>query len=417
MKKIILFYEFIAREYKSLVNIKKEMKKLENCEVRIYSILFQYKDALSFAKKGIDMVIMPWVYDKVSYEYLLPFYRINHNLILINLHNEQIGSVETDPIIFPKDNYAKNTVLHFCWGDSFKKGLLKREVKEENIFITGNARLDSIFDNLKTKISLSKEFNIDESKKWVLFAESRDWVYDKFNYDLKLNHCEKNLVELSYNFSKKSLNNFLEDLEKLPDSFFEKYVLIYRPHPGCVMPRQINPRVKVINNYSIYDWLKNIDIYLTSSSTSMFEAEAMGKACILCVDKDFPKDVIAHGLDEYYQIDSILNLSDKTIEESKKFNNKSIYKKYIGENDHKNAYRIAETALKQFEIRKGKSMMIDVPFNKKRIRKSIIYTSVSKVLGFFNVINILKWPKTAYLMRYNNPFIVKNRKDFNIERY
>lgn len=417
MCKIILFYEILAREYNAAKRIKKFLTEKYSCKVKIRSIIYEYGKAIKEAKKeGVDIIITPWMPNKKDYELLMPFLDINENLKVFNLYQEQIASDETLSITLLKDNIVKENVYHLCWGDYFKQLLVNNGVDESHALITGNARFDNAFNVSKNRESLANEFGLDLNKKWVLFAESRDWVIGDTNLKQRIRlGLPEDLEKESYFWHTKSLHATYNEMSNLPNDFFDKYELIYRPHPSTQAPEGIDKRVKIITDYNIYEWLGNIDYYITSTSTSIFEAEAMGVPTIVVQISDWPKTFETYGLNEYYRINSLLDFNEETILKAKEQNNgKKIFEKYIGKCDGKNAERLAD---KIIETSKNSNFkMMKVPYNNKFNLIKKLHYIYSVLMIKLNMPFLLLKGRGYYVDRNECPFTKKNKEMYKIEK-
>ena len=101
--------------------------------------------------------------------------------------------------------------------------------------------------------------------------------------------------------------------------------------------------MKITANYSIYEWLKNVDYYVSSASTSAFEADAMGLPVICFEIEDMPKEYLTYGLEEYYQINDLNILDDELFKKAeKKVKGKAVFAKYLGLSDGSNCEKTAE---------------------------------------------------------------------------
>ena len=240
MKRIICFYEILSREYTACDRLRKELENKYGVEVRLFSIAFEYHKAIKYAKKQkVDAIIMPWMYSKREYNFVMPFLDLNKDLVVFNLYHEQIASDETLPITILKDDIVKNNIYHLCWGKYFQDILVKNDTPLNNALVAGNIRLDGAFATQMDKDALSQQFNLDKNKKWILFAESRDWVLDEINLTNRIAlGLGEDIEKQSFYWHKKSLEATYSEMELLDDAFFDKYELIYRPHPSTPAPKK-----------------------------------------------------------------------------------------------------------------------------------------------------------------------------------
>lgn len=413
-KQIILFYQHISREMDSCISLKRELEQRINCVVRIFSIDFEYYKAIKSAKKhGIDLILLPWCHHAGNYGLLVPFIKINRNLLAVNLHHEQIGTPVSMNVLLPKDEVVKNNIFNFCWGDFYKLKLKEQGIIDDMIYVTGNIRLDNARKTCKTKENLHKEFQLHLNKKWILFAECRDSVWTFGEKDIEEMTglgCDRADVLQELHAEENGIRTLFSDIKKLPDSFFEKYELIYRPHPGTICPLKADKRIKVISQYSIYEWLVNIDYYLTSTSTSIFEAESLDVPCYLCETVEYPSKFLIYGLDRYSKMTSILDFEDFIKEHSGKY--EGIYKEYIGEISGTNVKNTAIAVCDILDKQPNFAMeIIKVPM-KERLRKWL-YNIVTRISCKMHFLELFKFPRSAYREKNDIPYYNNNLEKFS----
>lgn len=417
-KSVVIFYEILSREYFAADRIKNFLKEKYNYSVRVFSILYEYNDALKFAKKnGIDCIVMPWLRLEENYQMIAPFAKINPKVIVCNFSHEQIASDETYITVIPTEENAKLKIIHFAWGDYFKDLLIKNEVPEKNIVITGNSRLDFKQKSKLSRDLVASKYDLDINKKWILFAESRDWVLDENNFYQRVKvGIDESVEQESFEWNKKYLKEIYRQLNELEDNFFEKYELIYRPHPSCSNPSEItNKNVKITADYSIYEWLLNVDYFISSASTSAFEAESIGLPVVCFELENMPKTFKTYGLEEYLQISNLNKIDDKLFKNAFKITrNKSIYKKYMGEDNGNNSERVADV-INNLLIEDKKIIHDKINLNKKQLKIRIIKEKLKKFListGLIRLVKSKKWCKLAYK---DCPYKKENKKMYGIK--
>lgn len=418
MKNIIIFYEILSREYLACQRVKTFLEKKYNYNANIYSITYEYTKAVDYAKKyGIDCIIMPWMRFKENYELMIPFIGINSEVVICNFSQEQIASEETDKLYIPIANETKTKVYHFCWGEYFQSLLIHNGIPPKNTCVIGNIRSDFNVISKMNREDLSKKYNININKKWILFAESRDWVLDECNLIDRLKQGLDDQVEKeSFEWNKKYLKEIYRQLNELDNEFFEKYELIYRPHPSCSNPSEItNKNVKITADYSIHEWLGNVDYYISSASTSAFEAESIGLPVVCFELENMPKTFKTYGLEEYYQISNLNEINENLFKKAKGFvKNKKIYAKYIGLSDGKNCERVADVIDELLKDEYKIEHEINC-FNKKQLNIRIIKEKLKNFLictGLIRLVKSKKWCKLAYK---DCPFRKENKKMYGIK--
>lgn len=414
-KRIIIFYQHINREYQSCLVLKEELERSIHCEVYIFSIDFEFSKALKIADKKINLVFMPWVYHELNYELLMPFFKHNEALISVNLHHEQIGSDVSSNILIPRGENARNSVLHLAWGGDFKETLIKNGVKDEFVFEVGHMRLDTVDKNIRSRDDLAAEFALDTSKKWLLFCESRGWIWSysqKYKNDFVANGYSVEEIDEFYNIAKKSIYATFEDFDKIGDAFFSEYEIIYRPHPGTVSPVKINERIRHINAYSIYDWLKNVDVYATWSSTSIFESESCGVPSFVVKPFEYDKKYEMHGVQKYSEVQGLEQITSELIREEKQCMKKQrIFENYIGKQGGAIANIVGLTASLLADGVKGYKMAA-IKYPRSRKNKKQFFEFVTWLFVKFGLLKIFKYPRSSYKQISDIPYIKKNMKKY-----
>lgn len=409
MKNIILFYEHINREYNACLQLKEELEKKGDVKVYLFEIIFEYFKAIKISKNTkIDMIIMPWIYHENDYEYVQPFIKNNRKIYIVNLHHEQIGSEVSYRILLPNGSAAKNSTIHFVWGDNFKKKLIENGVEEDLIFTTGNIRSDNLFNTQKNKKSLSKEYNLDIKKKWILFSENRGWVLNINNAmynDLIYKGFTEDELEEYIEVSRESLESTIKEFEALGDEFFSKFELIYRPHPGTQAPK-MNNKIKIIDKYSIYEWIRHIDINVVWSSTTIFESDINNVPSFVYEPLENPEKFKTDGIEKYTKISNIIDLlNEELVIESQKYQSEmKIFEEYIGIVDGKRNEFMSEVIVKILENGINCYNVSEEKYSKYRYYKKFFFEVITKVFVSLNILEKLKYPKTAYSLKKDIPY-------------
>ena len=413
MRNIILFYQHIGRELHSINKLKSLVEDNNSC-IYIFSIDFEYIDALHFAKKNkIDLIVTPWMYHKDNYKLFVRFIEFNDKLKIINLHQEQITSPFSERILLPQKGAPMDSVYHFVWGEYFKQKLINIGVNNKLIFVTGNMRNDEIHLVSADKRYFADIFGLSTNKKWILFSDNRNWVY-KWQPKMKKERLEmgvnENELDEFLKINIKSLEISIEDMNKLDKSFFDNYEFIYRPHPGCNFETNLQKKIKVIQDFSIYEWLRVVDVNVVWSSTTIFESDAMGVPSIVYEPILNPLKFKTEGVDEYYKISIISEIDEASILASKmKQDLNKTYKTYYGEIDGKATDRVAG-AIKfilnnnddeySAEIIKVDMMMYIIQY---------LHAYITKIFVKTRLIEKMKFPRSAYLQLNDIPYYKKKK--------
>lgn len=420
---IILFYEHKGREKKSLEKLASVFAAHGERRVGIFSVIYEWCSAIKFAKKyGVDLIFAPWIYSKHDFYPFVSLLLMNPSARLINLHQEQISSPSYENIMLPVSLDAKNYCHHFVWSKYFGEKLVNSGVDSSLIHTTGSMRLDDISivnddERKKNKKKLGFEFNLDPSKKWLLYAENRGWVENFSEAKLQTllsRGISKNVVLRRKELFQKSLSLSMEQINSIPDSFFQDFELIYRPHPGTITNGLNNSKVKIISDLSIGDWLKCVDLVIVWSSTCAFEAE---KACVPVVRHETipnEKGFITYGLSSFPVIKDLSQIDEELVKkESKNQEHWKTYRKYYGECDGLCSTRVMRASrnlescgLPPYSVKEKIACII-------RVVKKISIEYITRVLVRTGFAKRLKRPKRL-MNTYNDipySFFKRNEED------
>lgn len=412
-KNIIIFYNHISREYKASLKLKEELEKAMNVRVYVFSIGFEFHKAILLSKiKSIDAIISS-ICSETNYELFGPIIAANKNVKIISLYGEQTLDDLTIEMCMPPQRY-QNYMFHFVWNSFIKDILVKRGVKEDLIYVNGNIRSDEVFnlEGLKSREELAEEFGLSLEKEWLLFAEGRNAYKDAdpetLREDSKRFNIDEDLYVKSFLLMKDSFLETLKDIEKLDDSFFEKYELIFRPHPSSNEPFDIDGRAKLIYKYTVYDWIKNVKANIVWTSTSAFEAEAMGVPPIVCEVIPNMAESRPYGIENYIRVSSLSQINDELLESARQKMKDKNFERYMCVVDGKCTERTANAVgeiLKCLPINPEK---VEKKVGKVLFAKYFAYGAIVEVLSKLHLFEALKWPATAYNVRKDSPFNKEN---------
>lgn len=264
--------------------------------------------AVLFKKKyGIKITILPYIQDIAS-DYLklvlpkiiiLPYcYSLNDqmlsvilpkfpNAIYFNMAWEQIFYKANLDYKTPQDVFAKKYVFHHSWSQARSEFLQKKGIPKKNIFVNGHPAYQ-LYKNPYKKIFqnrsvLSKEFKLDQKKKWIFFPENYSWFFysdhqmekiikngqDRETAYLMRDYCGKALIEVlkwlrAVNADLKNIEIILRPRPAFSLAYFTS--IIEKLSPG------INTKINIIKDYSVREWILASDLVMSSFSTSLIEA-------------------------------------------------------------------------------------------------------------------------------------------------
>ena len=275
----LLVYDSFVREAESLIKLKAKLVSMNFKVVIIPNHFNRYLNVYRFTPK---IIVLPFLYIKSDGNYLT-YKKTFPNSIFVNIHSEQISNTDGLELNMPQDEDAKG-VKHVCWGKDFVKCLLNCSVKKEDIWLTGNIRIDSLIEE-KVNKDISKDLLIPSS--FGLTMMGKEYIKNI-----------ENLIE------KERLSKQLQFMHKSRIAFF-KVIYQYgidnpnsnitlRPHPHVdlnVFERtfleDINKIEKPSNilierEGSIREFFKKKGKVVTWHSTTLLEAYLMNKdSCVL----------------------------------------------------------------------------------------------------------------------------------------
>lgn len=282
MTDILLMYEHKARELDNVCLLAAELER------RGYSVgvlnRFDYKNHNKYllANKPKLICTVACYGDQSLFAQAQQF--AGNVKKIVNFRWEQLfaGDASTENSFhFPKGN-SKN-VVHLCWGKKPKEQLERCGAK--HAVLTGPIQMDFLAGKLdvlyKPKEELCREFGI-HTKYVLLYISS--FAYASYD-DAMIEHDEQVTgYQLKQCAIEERLNRdkTLDILTRLLEER-DDMTVVYRPHPSERNTKEIaeaarkNDRFKVINAYSVKQWIKASDYVVTWISTSIVEAYFAGK--------------------------------------------------------------------------------------------------------------------------------------------
>ena len=409
---VILFYQHIGRELFSIKKLSDILISNKNI-VFVYSIDFELDVAIKTARNiNIDIVVSPWMYHDRNYEEFVPFIKLNPKVKIINLHSEQIYAPFSRIAVMPAKGAASDYVYHFCWSERFKDDLIKDGVNEKLCYVTGNMRTDEAISVKLTRKELANRYNLDENKSWILFAENRNFIKStqSNNSSFRQKGVDEESISNRIKYYRETLEGTIKDLNALSDSFFSRYELIYRAHPGFQGNMGItNKNIKEICELSIYEWLHASDVCVVWNSTVAFESEIMQTPVVVCSPCPVEKLYQTIGLDTYPYIKSINEICTMDLGKIQKEQiEKKNYELYLGKVEGKASANVANSIKAVFKANDDYHARI-IPVKRFYHIKKWLSIKVLKLLIYANVFELLKFPRSAYQQKNDIPYYTKNK--------
>jgi len=283
----LFVYEHKARELESVCLLKAVLElRGYSCEIiQLHNFSFKTLNFRYFNKPKVIIVFA--LYNNKSFVgHVIDF--VGYSKKVVNLQWEQIISDKYIKLGLHNPKGLAALATHICWGENSFKRLINNGVK--NAVITGAIHLDFLRNDFrdfyKTREELCEEFNIDGTKKIILYISSFTFATmsatEKLSTEKLLGGCCDDIVSLA----KESRMTTLSIFEKLLQSDRGKDIcIIYRPHPGENIDDRLSnmsnkyQNFRTIGSYSIKQWILSADEIITWFSTSIAEVYYAGKSC------------------------------------------------------------------------------------------------------------------------------------------
>jgi surface carbohydrate biosynthesis protein len=230
----------------------------------------------------------------------------------LNLAWEQILLKVDYGIKTPRDDIARQRVVHICWTQKYLDFLSSKGVKPDRLLLTGNPVMklyDSPYKNyFKGRNDLASLYRIDPGRKWVLFPESYQYALmseQELQGLVEHHNADPKLLAEAREYSDRCLNRLFtwaNELRAKTDPLF-----ILRPRPSTALKRIMKfmrkaigtpiGNIAIIKAESVREWILAADHVISSHSTTLIEAAIAGKPVHLFSPEAFPEALTAEWHD------------------------------------------------------------------------------------------------------------------------
>lgn len=278
----LFIYEIKPREIESIALLGYELQR------RGYSVAYVNTwyclDWIFKRRISAKVVIIHAAYNTATVDFALDYVKDFEKVV--SLQWEQLLSVgqkddkTTDYYIQGKSE----EIIHFSWGpDNYKRLVEDCALKTENVKVVGHIGMDFLRPEFNgyymSKDEICEKYHLQKEKKICLFISSFSYVNIPEMY---VPYVGDNFVQISNESQKIILQWFEEILKKRNDVLF-----VYRPHPAeadnvalLEMEKRV-PNFRVINAYSVKQWITIADKIYNWYSTSLMEIFCAKKSCFL----------------------------------------------------------------------------------------------------------------------------------------
>lgn len=407
--KLVIIYELANREYDNALLLKCELER------RGHKVAIRDKATCFRAFDRPDYLIIPNCYTTSDYECYV--YMANaDNAVIVNLQYEQVLSEANEKLGLHNPRGLAQNAYHLCWGKRTKERLLGTGISDTHISVTGAMQLDFLRPSFRNyfidKQKLAREFNLDTKPKWVLYIS--DFVFNEKFDKTKLN-----------SETRKEFNRITEEVEEKTVECFKRILsdekdilLIYRPHPAETVSESIialageYPNFRIIAQYSIKEWIVNVDCAVTWMSSALIECVRAQKKVVIFRPMTLPQEYDSFMFYDLPYVDNVVDLvhelmNDNTHDFSEAFE-RNVEPFY--QNTDSLAVELTADAIlnskdrcniHHYLVKRLKFMVTKQYFIKSILE--CLYTTLYKLIGF--KMSRLHIPKRSYLR------ILENRID------
>jgi surface carbohydrate biosynthesis protein len=222
---------------------------------------------------------------------------------LVNLGWEQVLNKLDLGMKTPRDDVSRSKVLHLCWTLKHRDFMTKNGIPLDHLPVTGSPVMklyDGLYRNyFKSRDQLATLYQIDRTKKWVLFPEAYQFA---FYSDHDLNFLEVyqkgdlGFMNHAKAYSERSLRQLFIWVSELID---DNTIFILRPRPSTTQDQMLNfmqravpnpnANLRIIKTETVREWILAADHVISSHSTTLVEAALAGKPIHRFSPEDYPE--------------------------------------------------------------------------------------------------------------------------------
>ena len=223
---------------------------------------------------------------------------------LVNLGWEQILNRLDIAMKTPRDDVSRGRVFHLCWTLTHRDFLTKNGVPLDHLPLTGSPVMklyDGPYRNyFKSREQLAAIYDVDSSKKWVLFPESYQFAFysdDDLRFLESYQNADADLMNQAKGYSERSLRQLFIWANELRDGT----IFILRPRPSTTLDQMLNfmqrtvpspnANLKIIKTETVREWILAADHVISSHSTTLVEAALAGKPIHRFSPEDYPESL------------------------------------------------------------------------------------------------------------------------------
>lgn len=334
---VIIFIEHIDRELDAACAIGRYLETL-NLAVEVSSLEYDYFDV--WKNLSPKVILLPYCKSENNYIVKVFKEKLKNGVTFVNMNYEQILSDYSRITKKPRDEFAKNDLIQFAWGQDFCNYLIDSDVNKDHIYLTGKPEAQILRQlSFKNKDSFKNELalaaGLSPEKKWIFMPLNDGLIFEplqQIHKGIKRGSRGENSIFLK-EYTHKSIFKLLGLLSDVIDDYNETYEFILRPHPSVTISGyeklisdnfpKLHNRVKLSRYKTVKEWMICSDVCFTNHSTVGLDSAAIGVPTFLVNSGGLPEFSRAVWMDKFPEFSTkedlvcILNTSDVISNEAK----------------------------------------------------------------------------------------------------
>ncbi len=303
---ILIYIEHPSRELDLASLYAYLLEKNHRLKVRLAPVFF--RDYETFAAWDPKVVVFPNYYapSKGSERTRAFFSKAR----FLNLSSEQIFSRLNFDRKAPKGDFALNELYYLAWSNAYRDYLIEKGIAADKTTVTGNPTYALYKKPWSSKFEkrreLAESHNLDLTKRWIFFPENYGaaWFSKERREKMAADGADRDSVEANHQTALSSLKEVCRWLGSIP----EDVELILRPRPATGREKFLKlagpwlpsdqPRLKIIEEGTVREWILASDAVASSYSTSLIEAAVAGRPVAMA--QPYPIPPALHN--EFYDL-------------------------------------------------------------------------------------------------------------------
>lgn len=329
---VLYFVEHKARELDVACAVRYLLESWHGRRVVIASITHGLEETLATYEPSV--VALPYCTSVDDYNLERVVTRWPHARY-IDLAYEQVLGKTQKSFKAPKDDFARQTVLHSAWGEFFVEYLTSYKVPSGKVVVNGNPALSLYRPPYAryygdARMELAERFRLDPSKYWVFIPENYGWGFftDKmvrdrirrgFNPDDAFRYrdfARDSLAEVSRWWVDASVTDGVElIIRPRPAIPQDEFAAAVRTYAGS-----LPDSLRIIKYGSVREWILASDMVMSSYSTTLLDAAVASKPVYMLAPIEFPDFLHAAWYELTPQLVSYDEFTDAIKDENAKDN-------------------------------------------------------------------------------------------------